>query len=73
MVLGVLVSFLVGMIMTDVFGIQSNSAAVVNWQAAIFWRVMLIIPIAGPLLQLIFMMFGYIPESPYSLIVRNRR
>lgn len=34
---------------------------------------MLALPAAGPLLQMFFLAFGYIPESPYSLIVRNRR
>jgi MFS family permease len=72
-VLGVLVSFVVAMIMTDVFDLETDSAAVVPWQANTFWRVMCIIPILAPVLQLFFIAIGYIPESPYSLIVRNRR
>ena len=72
-VLGVLVSFVVAMIMTDVFGLQSNSSLVTEEQAEIFWRVMLALPAVGPILQMIFLAFGYIPQSPYSLIVRNRR
>lgn len=60
-VLGVLVSFVVAMIMTDVFGLQSNSLLVTAEQAEIFWRVMLALPALGPILQMIFLAFGYIP------------
>ena len=72
-VLGVLVSFLVAMIMTNVFGLEFTAAVPTVSQAGIFWRVMLLLPAVGPLLQVFFLAIGYIPESPYSLIVRNRR
>ena len=73
-VLGVLASFVVGMIMTDVFGWQSDSTLALNTpDSTIFWRVMLLLPLVGPFIQMFFLAFGYIPESPYSLIVRNRR
>jgi hypothetical protein len=34
---------------------------------------MLIVPVLPSLLQLIFIAVGFIPESPYSLIIKNRR
>jgi MFS family permease len=72
-VLGVLVSFLVAMIMTNVFQLEYTTANPTQEQAGIFWRVMLLLPLLGPLIQMFFLLAGYIPESPYSLIVRNRR
>jgi len=59
--------------MTDVFGLENNPAAVTQQQANCFWRVMCALPLVAPVLQLFFIAIGYIPESPYSLIVRNRR
>lgn len=72
--LGVLIAFVVGVIFTNCFDLQYSPQPVpTDWQIETFWRVMLIIPIIPSILQLIFIGAGYIPESPYSLIVKNRR
>ncbi len=74
-VLGVLVSFLLGMIFTDSFGMLAYTKAdqVQPWQREVFWRVILGVPLLPSLLQLLFIACGYIPESPHSLIAKNRK
>lgn len=73
-VLGVLTAFVVGVVFTDSFNLELTPQPVPsNWQVETFWRVMLIIPVLPSILQLFFIFIGFIPESPYSLIVKNRR
>ncbi len=74
-VLGVLVAFMMGMIFTDSFGMLNYSTPdqLQPWQREVFWRVLLGIPLLPSVFQLFFIMIGYIPESPHSLIVKNRK
>ena len=79
-VLGVLTSFTVGMIITDCFGfeflptnIPVDQIVVETWQASVFWRVMFGLGLLPSIIQIILVFIGYIPESPYSLITKNRR
>lgn len=73
-VLGVLVAFTLGVIFTDSFQQEiSNPPPLAEWQIATFWRVMLAIPMLPSIIQLLFIIGGYIPESPHSLILKNRR
>ena len=44
-----------------------------NWQAETFWRVMFLIGLLPAFIQMILIFFGYIPESPSSLIKKNRK
>lgn len=71
-VLGVLVSFLMGVVFTNVFDIQNNTI-LAEWQWETFWRVQLGIPLLPSIFQLFFILIGYIPESPHSLIIKNRK
>jgi hypothetical protein len=70
--LGVLVAFLMGVIFTDSFNIKT-STVLEPWQYETFWRVQLGIPLLPSLFQLLFIGVGYIPESPHSLIIKNRK
>jgi len=74
-VLGVLVSFLMGVIYTNVFDITSTTypSSLSNWQWETVWRVQLGIPLLPSIFQLFFILIGYIPESPHSLIIKNRK
>ena len=74
-VLGVLVSFLMGVIYTNVFDISSTTypSSLSNWQWETAWRVQLGIPLLPSIFQLFFILIGYIPESPHSLIIKNRK
>ena len=71
-VLGVLVSFLMGVVFTNVFDITSTTI-LAEWQWEVFWRVQLGIPLLPSIFQLFFILIGYIPESPHSLIIKNRK
>lgn len=71
-VLGVLVSFLMGVIFTNAFDIKNNTI-LSEWQWETFWRVQLGIPLLPSIFQLFFILIGYIPESPHSLIIKNRK
>ena len=71
-VLGVLVSFSVGVVFTDAFNITSNST-LTEWQYKTFWRVQLGVPIIPSIIQLFLIAVGYIPESLHSLILKNRK
>jgi len=78
--LGVLVSFTVGMIITDCFGyeflptnVPVQQLSIETWQASVFWRVMFGIGLLPSLIQILLIFIGYIPESPYTLITKNRR
>jgi len=71
-VLGVLVAFLLGVIFTDSFRIDAT-ASLESWQSNTFWRVELAVPLLPSLLQLFFIAIDYIPESPHSLILKNRK
>ena len=71
-VLGVLVSFTVGVIFTDAFDITTNTV-LSEWQYNTFWRVQLGIPIIPSIIQLFLIAIGYIPESIHSLILKNRK
>ncbi len=71
-VLGVLVAFLLGVIFTDSFRIDSTSSLAL-WQSNTFWRVELAVPLLPSILQLFFIAIDYIPESPHSLILKNRK
>jgi MFS family permease len=61
-VLGVLTSYVLGVIFTDTHA-----------DYELIWRFMLAVPALPSILQLFFIIIGFIPESPYSLIVKNRR
>ena len=78
--LGVLVAYVVPMIMQNAFGYQllpgdvpPSSFTVVNWQIELFWRLMLSLGMLFSLVQLFLIACGYIPESPTSLILKNRK
>lgn len=78
--LGVLVSFTVGMIIIDCFDYQDlptdipvEQVSVEGWQVNVFWRVMFGIGLLPSLIQIFLIFIGYIPESPSSLIIKNRR
>lgn len=72
-VLGVLVAFTMGVIFSDSYGINKNTQQLDHWQWETFWRVQLGIGLVPSVLQLFFIAIGYIPESPHSLIVKNRK
>lgn len=79
-VLGVLVSFTVGMVMIDCFDyeflptdVPVEQVTIVSWEANVFWRVMFGLALLPSIIQIILIFIGYIPESPYSLISKNRR
>ena len=75
-VLGVLVAFTVGMIMTNAFNFQWLSPTqfdISEDDAQIFVRIMLAIPLLPSIIQLIGVAIGYIPESPASLLLKNKR
>lgn len=59
-VLGVLVSFLMGVVFTNVFDITNNTI-LAEWQWETFWRVQLGIPLLPSIFQLFFILIGYIP------------
>jgi MFS family permease len=59
-VLGVLVSFLMGVVFTNVFDINNNTI-LAEWQWETFWRVQLGIPLLPSIFQLFFILIGYIP------------
>lgn len=71
-VLGVLVAFTLGVIFTNVYSIDSRTV-LYKYQYETFWRVQLGIPLIPSILQLFFIAIGYIPESPHSLITKNRK
>jgi MFS family permease len=74
-VLGVLVAFLMGVIYTNCFNIVATTipSQLQQWQWEICWRVQLGIPLLPSLVQLFFIAINYIPESPHSLIIKNRK
>jgi MFS transporter, SP family, xylose:H+ symportor len=79
-VLGVLFAYTLGMIITNCFNYESlptnvpvPDILIESWQAEVFWRVMLGMAALPNLIQLLFVFIGYIPESPSSLILKNRR
>ena len=79
-VLGVLVAYVVPMIMQNAFGYQllpgdvpPSSLSVVSWQIELFWRLMLSLGMLFVLVQLLLIAVGYIPESPTSLLIKNRK
>lgn len=75
-VLGVLVAYLIGnVIFTNCFNLDTvpSGQSIPTWQYQTFWRVQLAIPLLPSLLQLLFIAVGYIPESPHSLILKNRK
>lgn len=72
-VLGVLVAFTMGVIFSDSYGISKSTTSLEKWQYVTFWRVQLGIGLLPSVFQLFFIMIGYIPESPHSLIVKNRK
>ena len=67
------------MILTNAFNYQNlppgppQDISVETWQTEIFWRVMLGLSNLPGVIQLILIFVGYIPESPTSLIKKNRR
>lgn len=65
-------AFLMGVIYTNCFNITSN-AVLQSWQVALCWRLQLAIPLLPSIIQLFFILIGYIPESPHSLILKNRK
>jgi MFS family permease len=71
-VLGVLTAFTLGVIFTNSFDITTGKV-LDSWQIETFWRVQLAVPLLPSLLQLLFIAVGYIPESPHSLITKNRK
>lgn len=61
-----------GVIFTNVYDIKSSTIlSEAQWET--FWRVQLGIPLLPSIFQLFFIMIGYIPESPHSLIIKNRK
>lgn len=62
-----------GVIFSDSFGINSSTTKLDQWQYETFWRVQLGIGLLPSILQLLFIAIGYIPESPHSLIIKNRK
>jgi MFS family permease len=79
-VFGVLFSYTIGMILTNCFDYENlpttvpvQNISIQVWQADVFWRVMLGLAMLPHLILLIFTFVGYIPDSPSSLIVRNKR
>lgn len=80
MVLGVLVAFTVGMIITDTYGFENlpgnipvQDVVVDVGATEVYWRVMLGLGLLPSLFQLFFILIGFIPESPFSLIIKNKK
>lgn len=74
-VLGVLTSYLVAMTMINVFDFENLKPTDIidNKSSSIFWRVMLFLGGVPSIIQLLLLFIGYIPESPHSLIFKNKR
>jgi hypothetical protein len=59
--MGVLFSFLLGMIITNSFDLQYATTIPTPWQVAVFWRIMLGVPVIPSIIQLILIAIGFIP------------
>ena len=78
--MGVFTSYIVGMIIVNCFGFEDvptglppDQVPVIAWQAEFFWRFMLGLGLLCPFIHLICIVTGYLPESPHSLILKNRK
>jgi hypothetical protein len=60
-VLGVLTSYTIGVIYTEA-----------NIKGDLFWRLQFMFPLIPNIIQTVFLLTGYIPESPVSFLKKER-